>query len=288
MTRRLVAGLAVVASVLPSAQVIASTGSDGVSTSTTQSRKVVAAGSGSNVTVSGWATFSGAVIAGAADKTGDAGPAAAAAGADIRHADLVYRPELADLFVRIDVTSIPTIGPLVGEPTVLYGLRTVVDGVPIDIRAQSAGATARFGLFDCRNENGCTLVAPLKGGYGTTGESIVVDLPLSVLAEAKLHLKEGDKITTPVAYAAHAPFDAGAVADQLFLDDIALSGQANVTIPVASVRVTVGPKTERAALHNGYFKATFPRSLFHSGRTPVKTRTCLGSSCRLQRFEVKA
>ena len=259
---------------------------------------------GSQVTLSGWATFSGAVIGTATDKTNDAvaaqggpassEPAVAADGAELTGADLVYRPELADLFVRIRVTSIPTspsvagAPSIVGDPTVLYGLRTVVSGVPVEIRMQSAGVSSQFGLFDCSSENGCTQVATILGGYGTTGEEIVAAIPLSAFSSIKkVHLKEGDKIGTPTAFVARASFNVGAVSDAETMDDVVLGKGVTIQVPVKSVHVTVGKVTRTAALKNGYFTVSFPTSAWGGKHTAAATtRTCLGKSCVVQKFTV--
>jgi len=215
--------------------------------------------------------------------------AAAAEGGELIGADLVYRPELADLFVRIKVTSIFTAGPLVGKPDILYVLKTVVSGVPVEVRMQSTGLTSRFGLFECSSENGCTQAAALTGGYGTTGEEIVAAVPLSAFASiAKVHLKEGDKIATPKVVVARAPYDVGAVAENQTLDDVVLAKSvATVTIPVHSVRVTVGNVTHAAPLKNGYFTVSFPASAWGGKKTATAiTRTCLGKTCVTQKFTV--
>ena len=261
--------------------------------------KVTASSSGSQVKLSGWATFSGAMVASATDSTKDAmvapgasGSEAAAAteGGELIGADLVYRPELADLFIRIKVTSIFTAGPVVGKPDVLYVLKTVVSGVPVEVRMQSTGLTSRFGLFDCSSENGCLQSpATISGGYGTTGEEIVAAVPLSAFASiAKVHLKEGDKIATPRVVVAHAVFDAGAVNDAQTIDDLVLAKSvATVQIPVKSVKVTVGKVTHGAPLKNGYFTVSFPASAWGGKKTATAiTRTCLGKACVTQKFTV--
>lgn len=260
--------------------------------------KVTAKSSGGQVKLSGWATFSGAMVGSATDSAKDAvavgggtGSEAAAAGdgGELIGADLVYRPELADLFVRIKVTSIFTAGPVVGKPDVLYVLKTVVSGVPIEVRMQSTGLTSRFGLFECSSENGCTQAATLSGGYGTTGQEIVAAVPLSAFASIpKVHLKEGDKIATPKVMVARAVFDVGAVSEAQTMDDVVLAKSvATVTIPVHSVRVTVGSVTHAAPLKNGYFTVSFPASAWGGKKTATAiTRTCLGKSCVTQKFTV--
>jgi hypothetical protein len=262
-------------------------------------RTMTAHASGSQVALSGWATFSGGPIASASDPSNDARaatgadpatqPAAAASGAELIGADLVYRPELSDLFIRIKVTAIPTLGPTVGDPLVLYGLRTIVSGVPIEIRMQSAGLTTQFGLFECASETGCTQAsATITGGYGTTGEEIVAAVPLAAFATIpKVHLKEGESIGTPVAFVARSPFNAPAVNQNLYMDQIVLIKTTKVAIPVKSVHVTVGKLTKAVVLKNGYFTVSFPTTAFGGKRTATATtRTCLGKTCVVQKFTV--
>lgn len=261
--------------------------------------------SGGEVTLSGWATFSGAVIASGTSPVGNAtlagqpDPTAGPDGADLIGAQLIYRPELADLFMRWQVASscancgIPSVGTapaeIVGDPLVLYGLRTEVAGIPIEIRVQSTGIGAEFGVFICNSEVDCTPGPSLQGGYGTTGEEIVVDIPLATLATAVGHpVGEGSQIGAPLAYTARAPYDAGVVVPQLeYIDTISMAHTATVTIPVKSVRVTVGRTTKTVVLNDGYFNVSFPRADFPHNPTTVTTRTCLGSACVVQQFSVQ-
>ncbi len=255
-------------------------------------RQLAAKAGSSQVTLSGWATFSGAVIATRTDKTGDAGPGGDAIGADLTSADLVYRPELEDFFIRLRLTTIPVVSAgglsVVGDPTVLYGLRMVVNGVPVEVRIQSLGAAgARFGLFTCESEDGCREFGALAGGFGTTGKELVVALPFSVLAAAKAPIKEGQSVSTPIGFSARLPYDAPKVPPELALDDLALTKAPRVTVPKKSLRVTVGSVTKAAGLKAGKFSIPFSRKAFRGNPATVTTRTCLGSRCVTQKFTVK-
>jgi len=264
----------------------------------TQVSALTARTAGGTVSLSGWATFSGAVIASGTKSDTNPNATAGPTGADLIGAQLVYRPELADLFLRWQVASacpncgIPTVGTapaeVVGDPTVLYGLRSEVDGVPFEIRVQSTGVSAQFGLFLCQTETACTSAATLAGGYGTTGEEVVVDLPLATLAAAVGHpVTEGAKLASPLAYTARAPYNAGVVIPAMYLDSITMAHTATVTVPVKSVQVTVGHVMRIAGLKNGYFSVSFPRSAFPGkGDTTATTRTCLGAACVTERFTV--
>jgi hypothetical protein len=252
------------------------------------------------VSLSGWATFSGTVIASGTSPVGNTtDPTAGVSGADLIGAQLIYRPELADLFIRWQVASsctacgIPSVGTapaqVVGDPRILYVLSTTLGGTPVEIRAQSLGVTQEFGLFICQTESACTFSQSLQGGYGTTGEEVVVELPLSTIAAAGLHVHEGSQLATPTAFTAIAPYLGPDEIPQQYVDTIHMAHTATVAVPVKSVSVTAGHVTRIAALHNGYFTVAFPRSAIPPGRTSkVTTRTCLGPSCVIQTFAVRA
>src|SRR5207253_2988250 len=86
-------------------------------------------------TASGWATFSGGLLAAADDPPNDGVPPATTVGAELIDASLAYRPERADFFVRLRVTSLQsTVG---GLPGVLYGLQFAVgagSGIHYEVR----------------------------------------------------------------------------------------------------------------------------------------------------------
>lgn len=104
-------------------------------------------------------------------------------GAEILEARIAHRPDLRDLYVRIEVDRLatgPALAGLVGLPT-LYGVRFTIDDGLFELRVQGIGGPAErgggvFGLFDCTAT--CTEVAELKGGYGTVGENVVASIPL--------------------------------------------------------------------------------------------------------------
>ena len=108
-------------------------------------------------------------------------------GADLIAASWSYRPALGDVFVRLDLEEMPTVAPGAVSP-LLYGFRFRVGPDLYELRAQrsSAGVSlpggAEFGFFRCAGESGCIELAALRGGYGTTGESIVFSLPAAGLS----------------------------------------------------------------------------------------------------------
>ncbi len=249
---------------------------------------------GGAVTLSGWATFSGAVLASAADSATDGVADAAVSGAELIGGDVVYRPELGDLFLRLDVTQIPAVGVGLGgitppgDPRVLYGFRFVANGATYEVRVHRAGANttnpldAAFGLFEC-TETLCTEVAALRGGYGTTGERIVVSVPLSAVTRSGQPLGEGGVLSSLRAYTGYGSYYGGATQ---VVDQLVLSTKPSVVVPGKSVTLTVAGTSKRASVTNGTFSASFPRSLF--GRTTrVQVRTCLGAECRQSSYPVE-
>ncbi|MGH2754063.1 MAG: hypothetical protein ACRDLB_06475, partial [Actinomycetota bacterium] len=121
-------------------------------------------------------------------------------------------------------------------------------------------------------------------------ERIVVALPLQVLRDDGTDIKEGDKIGGLGAYVGAGVFDTGVAGDQIF-DHVQLIKTADAEIPVKSITVRVGKKSQKLTdgkgLKDGYFTAEFPASAFKkNGPTTVKTRTCLGKDCVYQSFKM--
>lgn len=250
------------------------------------------------VEIKGLATFSGTDIASKNDPEDDGGAQAEEMGAEIVGAEFIYRPESEDLFFRFDMSKIPPAlaglggGVAPGVPTTLYVLRFTAKDVPYELRVQSIGgvsagnpAGASFGLFKC-TETACLQVAPLLGGYGTTGERIVVALPLKVLRDDGTNIREGDKIGDLFAFTAFGSYMGGP--SGVTYDEVRLIQSATVTLPEKSVTVTVGKKKVVADLKDGRFTASFPASSFKGSSTTVKTRTCLGRDCVNQSFSIRA
>ena len=116
--------------------------------------------------------------------TGSSGGLIPGMGGQILEARIVHRPALNDLFLRIEVDRLPTIGS-VPEAGILYGARLEVAEKSYELRAQGFGGPpdqggGLFGLFDCTGR-ACTEVAQVPGGYGTVGENIVAAIPLQHL-----------------------------------------------------------------------------------------------------------
>lgn len=282
---------AVVGIVLGFALIASGTNTATGAESQTGTTSITASATSKSVTLKGWATFSGKAIASGTSKKNNAGPTGAGGGdSDLTYAAIIYRPELADFYIRWQVQKLTSvsmgIANSVGDPSIVYALKTSFAGVPVVIRAQSRGVTATFELYKCETEGVCVLARTLDGVFGTTGEEVVVTIPLATLAAIDLPVREGDKMKTPIAYTAPASIAPQNLAPNLYYDQIRMSKKAYVYVPKKSVRVYVGSHGKTAYLSKGHFKVTFPRSYFKYSKTKVKTRTCLGS-CTTQYFYVK-
>lgn len=107
-------------------------------------------------------------------------------GAEILGARIVHRPQMKDLFVRIDVDRLATLPSYLptGGSGLVYETGFEVGGRAYEVRASGGGpsltSAGRFGLFDCTIEP-CREIADLAGGYGTVGEAVVVSIPLALV-----------------------------------------------------------------------------------------------------------
>lgn len=126
------------------------------------------------------------------DPVGDHARVAGAHG-DLVGARVVPRSGSRDLFVRLDLARMPVV---TGVPSggLLYGLRFAAGGERYEVRAQrvpgadfDAKGGASFGLFRQDAATGLfTKVATFKGGYGTTGDSVVFAIPMNGFGGGRL------------------------------------------------------------------------------------------------------
>ncbi len=235
------------------------------------------------MSVSGRAMFSGATFAGATDPdddgTGVVG--AAAVGAELTGAALIYRPEQEDLLLRLDLSSLPSHPAGAGLPGVLYGADLRVGETRYEVRALRAAATADpprapyAALYRCAPD--CTEHAPLTGSFGTTGEQVLVSVPLSAL-----EAPEGTELTGLRAFTAVGEATPGALDP---LDEVALSSSV---IPASRVELGIAdaptPEDEvaftvEADLAAGDFSGTIPTDGLSPGSYRVWARACLGDAC---------
>jgi Dockerin type I domain len=251
-----------------------------------------------NLTVTGWATFSGGPVAAADDPQGDAVTGAAPLGADISHALLIFRPERADLFFRLDVSQLPgfrepapvcaitlngCVGSASGAPGIFYALQLQSGGVPYEIRiirqqdtsvpSQSAGA---YALYRC-DTSPCTKVADLSGGYGTATNALIASVPLSLIGA-----DEGSALSGLRAVSAAGVSD---VALSVVLDDVVLP---DVVLPTRRVELGAAPAAipesqvsfdTPATLSNGNFSGMIDIGSLAGGDYNVWARACLGDTC---------
>lgn len=222
------------------------------------------------VTASGWATYSGGIIASADDPANDGVSPAASIGAELIGASIAYRPEQADLFVRLPVTAL--LANVGVAPGVLYGLKITVGGIPYEVRATKAEG---FALYNCQmSVPTCTQVATLSGSMGTTGSVVTVSVPLSALGAA-----EGNALSGLDAYTALGSAAAG---PSSVLDDDPLP---STFIPVHYVRLGIAPAgtpesqvaiDTLATLTNGNFSGNLPP--VYAGNYDVWAKDCLGNT----------
>lgn len=132
-------------------------------------------------------------------------------GADLTAVSLAYRPQHQDLFVVQELQHMPSLGlgaqgvATARSSHLLYGLRFTASGNRYELRASSLHGGI-FGLFDCTRGPACRKVADLTGGFGTTGERIVMSLPLD-----KLGLSGGGELRRVFAFSALGDYHAGAL-----------------------------------------------------------------------------
>jgi len=135
----------------------------------------------------------------------DADSDAISSGAELLGARVTYRPlEEEDIFLVLELEHMPQVLPGVVSP-IFYGLQFETWGKSYEVRATSL-AEGTFGLFYCTNDLlGCTKVADLRGGYGTTGMRVVFSLPLE-----EIGLENGGRLSGVRAFSAFGTFQTGA------------------------------------------------------------------------------
>ncbi|HVM12018.1 MAG TPA: hypothetical protein VM638_06045, partial [Actinomycetota bacterium] len=246
------------------------------------------------VRVGGWASFSGAVLASAADPADDGAGAAPRVGGEITAASAVLRPEAEDLLLRIDVSAIPGARPAAapaaggsatgwaGLPAVRYGFEIAAGPVRFEARVLRStendvplGPT--FHLYRC--EPDCVRVGGLRGSYGNTGDSVRVALPLD-----RLGLEPG----TPLSLRAHTALAESGGDPFLPLDEVTLPA---ATLAAPSVAVGTAPQGapyeevgfSPASLDSGRFTATLAEP---EPNHDLWVRACLAETCSWTRREL--
>lgn len=135
-------------------------------------------------------SFSSSGVASAADMTQE--EAAAYVGADLIGASVAYRADSEELFLRSELKEMPAVRgrPARTDAALLYSFGFAANGTRYEVRVQEVGGTdydspgkASFGLWRCHmmTLGGCTKIEALHGGFGTTGDRVVVTLPLEAI-----------------------------------------------------------------------------------------------------------
>lgn len=254
--------------------------------------------------VSGRAAFTGAVISEAVAISDAAGPARDQAGANISSAQVVHRPELEDVLLRLQLTHLPWqsvfgFSRFVATPISNYGFELMANGVRYEVRANLdaprfdpmmflsdpqlglALTIPRFGLFRC--EATCERVGTFNGGWGTSGYEIRTSVPLSMLG-----LKEGDRLEALKTFAGVGTEGAGPRGD---LDELALPDgrlfDLNVRVATVSPDGAAGEAPFVAAdLQEGTFEAAFPAPVDPNYDLLIKV--CRGETCGLSRHPIRS
>jgi Tol biopolymer transport system component len=107
-----------------------------------------------------------------------AGVGVAAPGWRVMDANVVYRPSLHDLFVRLDVAAMSPVA--LAPASIRYVVALSSHGQSYQLRMTSIAGIASFGLFRATG-TGWLHVGDVSGGYGTTGQQVVAAIPFSAL-----------------------------------------------------------------------------------------------------------
>jgi hypothetical protein len=252
--------------------------------------------SADQIDASGWVTLPAVRVSQASDSPNDAVGNAAAVGGEIIGAALTYRPEQADLLFAFALASLPhspsndipcigAVGCLPGQagaPGMIYGFRFSFGLTNYEVRALRSGASANppavplFALYRC--DSSCTEIARLTGSIGSTGNEVLLSLPLETLG-----LGPTPTLTGLNAYSAIGDAEPGPLStfDQVNLPD--------VTIPIHSVSLGIAPGGAAesqvpfdtpASLTSGNFAGTLHTCALVSGSYDVWAKVCLGDTCR--------
>ncbi|HEX9824341.1 MAG TPA: hypothetical protein VGB51_08120 [Actinomycetota bacterium] len=235
------------------------------------------AASGADLQVSGWATFAGRVH-GVNDPATDGGAGARELGYEITGAELIERPELGDLLLRLSLDRLPGVRgrsrvPGIGGPATIYLLSFRVGSVSYEVGVSRTATGTSATLTRC--EAACEAPVALAHGLGTTGEEVLASVPRSALGSV------GPLVLADVRAAAGVNVDG--VLDPL-ADHVNLG---SITTAPASLVLGVAPAgtpedqvafDTAAALTDGSFSGTLDVSGL-SGDVEVWARACLGGEC---------
>ena len=242
--------------------------------------------SGEQLDLSGWATFSGSRIAGDQDARSDV----ARPEVDLLAAEVIYRPESADLLAKLQLAEVPTHDYRVigarssATPGAIYAFGLTADGVRYEARAtvphgqfveDAADVEARFELFKC--DPLCDKSFDLRGSLGTTGDEAWIVIP-----NAALELPEGSEVTEVRAFTAAGASQLNvSTLDELTLPDAVIPEQR---VSVGIVPAGAGADTVEFIditddLSEGKFSTTLDVANVSPGNYEVWARGCIADQC---------
>lgn len=149
------------------------------------------------------------------DTADEAGTPLTEQGANLTAMTISHRPQLRDLFVRLQLRAMPLASETraLNSTRLIYGAEILSRGTRYEVRVARVGkatihdpSAASFGLFRCGGSF-CTHVAELRGGYGTTGAEVVVSLPLRTLG-----LDDGGNLDRVTGFTATGSYATGRLA----------------------------------------------------------------------------
>ena len=230
-------------------------------------------GGGSNRTISGRGAFTGAVVTEAED-AGDDSIESGELGGELTAASLTYRPEQADLLLRLAVDRLPTVTPGAPVSGVTYGAELQFRTYRFLVVAKPAGEDRAAPQFELLNCNGTTCGSiTIDGGIGTTGNEVRISIPTVYMA------LQTEDVVRATAFSGAVETTTGAVEPA---DEVALP---EFSTPALSVQLGVmpageAPGTAAATLSpGGEARFAAPIELTQEGAMEAWARSCLGETC---------
>ncbi|HEX9823354.1 MAG TPA: hypothetical protein VGB51_03040 [Actinomycetota bacterium] len=224
--------------------------------------------------VSGWARFAGVAVSGT-DSAADGSVQVRTLGGEIVGARAVWRPELEDVFVRVDLGGLPHVpdsitgpsAPPVGVEGIHYNVSFKVGTVTYQVRIDPVrGERATPTLFRCAPT--CAQIATLEGSLGDIGEAMTAAVPLALIGA-----QPGVVLTDVAALTSLNNGVANTSGDSLTLG----------SLPLAVPRVELGTAAPGAPASDVAFDRTagLTEGRFSAPALEgaVWARACLGATC---------